>query len=189
MSPAPLADVFRSFLGSLESSRADYFVYGGIAVAVWGNPRETIGVDAVVCIADEEAPVLIQVLETAGFACSAKAKATFTIDGWLRFVYRGRHADVALGRTPFDRSALSRRQRVKLFGSEVWIVSAEDLILYKLVAYRYKDLGDAEAVLVRQRGRLDLDYLRRWATEIAVHTNKFEVPQKLEELLERTSIQ
>jgi hypothetical protein len=76
---------------------------------------------------------------------------------------------------------------VKLFGSEVWVVSAEDLILYKLVAYRYKDLGDAEAVLVRRRGQLDLDYLRTWANEIGVHTKKFEVPQKLQELIERAS--
>lgn len=74
---------------------------------------------------------------------------------------------------------------MRLFGLDVWAVSPEDLILYKLIAHRYEDLGDAQAVLTRSRNQLDLDYLRRWAEEIARRTGKFEVPAKLEELIER----
>ena len=57
---------------------------------------------------------------------------------------------------------------------------------YKLVAHRYKDLGDAESVLVRMGGQLDLAYLRDWADEIARGTGRFEVPGKLEDLIHRT---
>jgi hypothetical protein len=43
---------------------------------------------------------------------------------------------------------------VTLFKTEIWVASVEDLILYKLVAHRYKDLGDTDSVLVRMKGRL-----------------------------------
>ena len=185
MSTATFADLFRKFFGFLESSHVEYFAYGGVVVAVWGAPRETIDVDAVVCVPDEDVEGLLPALSAAGFGYPDGARSTFPIDGWLRASFAGRHADIALGRTPFDESALTRRRRVTLFGTSIWVASAEDLILYKLVAHRYKDLGDAETVLVRSRGRLDLAYLRRWADEIARGTGKFEVPGKLEALIER----
>ena len=54
MAAATFADLFRGFYGLLESLDIDYFAYGGVVVAVWGAPRETVDVDAVVCVADEE---------------------------------------------------------------------------------------------------------------------------------------
>lgn len=185
MSPATLAELFRRFFGAIEPLGIDYFAYGGVAVALWGDPRETVDVDSVVYVADERIPELLRALEKTGFRCTDEEKATFPIDGWLRLGLRGRHADLTLGRTPFDQAALERRRRVKLFDLDVWAVSPEDLILYKLVAHRYKDLGDAQAVVARSHDRLDLDYLRRWADEIARSTGKFEVPAKLEELIGR----
>lgn len=186
MSNATFADLFRGFFEVLEPSGIDYFAYGGVSVAVWGAPRETVDVEGVVCLADEDVSDLLDALQKAGFTCTERERTTLPIDGWLRMGFCGRHADLALGRTPFDESALKRRGRVKLFGTEVWVASAEDLILYKLIAHRYKDLGDAQTVLTRMRGKLDLEYLRRWAEEIARGTGKFEVPGLLEELIERT---
>lgn len=186
MAPAAFADLFRRFYGLLESLDVDYFAYGGVAVAVWGAPRETVDVDAVVCVSEDAVGVLWPALARAGFTYPGEARRTFPIDGWVRASFRNRHADIALGRTPFDESALSRRRRVELFETPMWVASAEDLIIYKLIAHRYKDLGDAQSIFVRMLDRLDLDYLRRWADEIARGTGKFEVPGKLEELIERT---
>ena len=185
MSDATFAELFRTFYGLLESREVEYFAYGGVVVAVWGSPRETVDVDAVACVADDDIGDLLRALTAAGFTYPDEGRDTFPIDGWLRATLRGRHAVITLGRTPFDESALTRRRRVKLFGTEVWVASAEDLILYKLVAHRFKDLGDAETVLVRQRGKLDLPYLHKWAEEIARGTERFEVPGKLEELIRR----
>jgi hypothetical protein len=182
---ATFADLFRGFYGLLESLEVEYFAYGGLVVAVWGAPRETVDVDAVVCVTDDDLESLLPALAKAGFTFPEDAHRTFPIDGWLRAGFHGRHADLTLGRTPFDESALTRRRRVKLFGTMIWVATAEDLILYKLVAHRYKDLGDVEMVMVRMTGKLDLAYLRKWADEIARATGKFEVPAKLEELLQR----
>jgi len=102
-------ELFRRFYGGFESLKIPYFAYGGVAVAVWGNPRETQDVDAVVAVADEAVPSLVKVLQSGGFSCESEAAKTFPIDGWLRLNLQGRHADISLGRTPFDRSAVARR--------------------------------------------------------------------------------
>jgi hypothetical protein len=125
--PATFAELFRGFFSAPEPLEIEYFAYGGVCVAVWGAPRETVDVDSVLCVADDRIPDLLRALEKAGFTCTDEEKATFPIDGWVRMNFRGRHADLALGRTPFDESALRRRRRVQLFGLDVWVASAEDL--------------------------------------------------------------
>ncbi len=43
--------------------------------------------------------------------------------------------------------------------------TAEDLIIHKAIADRPKDWMDIEGVIWRQRGKLDVPYLRRWLRE------------------------
>ncbi|NUN48807.1 MAG: hypothetical protein HUU15_08280 [Candidatus Brocadiae bacterium] len=178
-------ELHRRFFETLESAQVPYFAYGGVAVALWGNPRETQDVDAVVVTPDAECPRIVDALTASGFAAANRARDLFPIDGWTRLELGGRHADVALGRTPFDRIALDRRVRATIHAVPVWIASAEDLLLYKLIAFRYKDLADAESIVIRQGTGLDRPYLAQWANQIAAHTGRFEVPGKLAEILRK----
>lgn len=171
-------------LDVLDSISCPYFVYGALAVAAWANPRDTQDLELVVQVAEKRLPEILEAFRAAGFRLAPESSTTFAIDGWIRVYLRGRHADLAWGTTPFDISAFARRKTVRMFERDIPLASAEDLVLYKLVAFRYKDLADVESVLVRGRGKLDLGHMRTWAGEIARHTSKFEVPQKLEELLE-----
>lgn len=179
----PFPDMFHRFYSALEALGVEYFAYGGVAVGVWGDPRETQDVDAVVILGDDERRRTLDALGERGFEIRPAAARTFPIDGWLRAGFGGRFADLALGSTPFDQSAMRRRAAVEVFGLSIQVVSPEDLVLYKLIAYRRKDLADVEAVLTRQRRRLDLSYLRSWADEIAARTGKFEVPSALDSML------
>jgi hypothetical protein len=58
---------------------------------------------------------------------------------------------------------------------QVSLVTAEDLILFKLIASRPRDLIDVQDIFFTQ-GDLDEAYMRRWATELGV-------AEKLEEVL------
>jgi len=60
-------------------------------------------------------------------------------------------------------------------GQQVSLVTAEDLILFKLIASRPRDLIDAQDVLFTQ-GELDKAYMRRWSQELGI-------AKKLEEVL------
>jgi hypothetical protein len=60
------------------------------------------------------------------------------------------------------------------------------MILFKLSAYREKDIPDLRAIFLRHEKTLDRDYLRRWARWFTTRNERFrEMPARLELLLER----
>jgi hypothetical protein len=75
--------------------------------------------------------------------------------------------DVFLAETPFQRLLLDRRVRHKTDDWEAWFVTAEDLILLKLLANRPKDRVDIADILLIQ-GDLDKEYMRGWAKRLHV---------------------
>jgi hypothetical protein len=87
------------------------------------------------------------------------------VSGWARLPFGDRkspwHLDLTLGDSPFDRSALGRKKKVELFDRKVWVASPEDLLVYKLVSWRDRDVLDVHAILKRQKS-LDVAYLRKW---------------------------
>lgn len=183
MTRIPLQDLFARAIDAVETAGIPYVVYGGIALPAWGEPVPTQDLDLVIHVDEGTVPRLMTALRTAGFRVPDDAEIMFPIDTWTRATIGGRDVDLALGATEFDRVALSRAVPVELFGRTVPVVTAEDLILYKLVAHRRKDLAHVEGILLRQAEKLDVLYLRAWARGIAEATGRFEVPSILHTML------
>jgi hypothetical protein len=74
---------------------------------------------------------------------------------------------------------LRRAVLLNVLGSQIRITTGEDLILLKLIFHRIKDLQDVRGILWVQRGKLDLEYLRKWSAR----TNEPTVQQELEQLI------
>jgi hypothetical protein len=159
--------VFHAAIDAAESGPFTYLVYGGLAAALWGEPRYTEDVDLVLFLPEREAYKFLRASAKCGFAVDEElAIQQVQVNGWARLPLGSKesawHMDLTLGDTPFDQSALKRRREVLLFNRKVWIVSPEDLILYKLVSARDRDLSDVGAVGRHQKD-LDAAYLRQWA--------------------------
>lgn len=159
--------VFLAALKAADTGPFPYMIYGGLAAALWGEPRYTADVDLVLFISERDALKFLRAASRTGFAVDeGLALQQLQISGWARLPFGEPrspwHLDLTLGDSPFDRSALARRKAVTLFGRKAWVASPEDLIVYKLVSSRDQDLIDVRQIVRRQRN-LDVDYLRRWA--------------------------
>ncbi|MBW4700095.1 MAG: hypothetical protein KME03_19770 [Aphanocapsa lilacina HA4352-LM1] len=82
-----------------------------------------------------------------------------------------------LGEQPFARAAMERRQRVAVRENPpgyLWIYSAEDILLQKLLWYPLgeqissQQWRDVLGVLKIQAERLDLSYLYSWAASLSL---------------------
>ncbi|MBI2931502.1 MAG: nucleotidyl transferase AbiEii/AbiGii toxin family protein [Planctomycetes bacterium] len=158
--------VLLSTIDVAESGPFEYFLYGGMAVGIWGEPRYTEDVDLVLFLAEREVYKFFRAAGRHGFAVDEElAIQQIQVNGWARLPLATSkspwHLDIALGDSPFDRSALKRRRRIEIFGRAVWVASPEDLLIYKLVSGRKRDLLDAQIVR-RRRQALDAAYLRKW---------------------------
>ena len=66
---------------------------------------------------------------------------------------------------PFQEAASRRTHEVVLLGRHVPILSAEDLVVLKLLFNRHKDVVDVERMLQTSTEGLDTAYIRRWLIE------------------------
>lgn len=67
--------------------------------------------------------------------------------------------------TELERAGLARR-RVGVSAAEAWVFTPEDLIVYKLIAGRPRDLDDIADVVAARTGAgegLDWEHIERWA--------------------------
>jgi predicted nucleotidyltransferase len=69
--------------------------------------------------------------------------------------------DLIFSTSEFERQALTRSIGVTMEGSDVAIVSVEDLIIMKIVAGRGRDLDDARTI-VAKHPKLDVEHIRTW---------------------------
>jgi hypothetical protein len=165
----------------LQARGWTYCIVGGIAIARWGEPRTTSDVDLCLLtgLGDEQAfiaPLLEQ------FAARVEAAAEFAEHNRVLLIKasNGVGLDVALGWLPFEEQMLRRSSLYEIeAGIFVPTASAEDIVITKAFASRPQDWIDLEGILVRQRGRLEWDYVRR---ELSALAELKESPQIVEEL-------
>jgi predicted nucleotidyltransferase len=158
--------VLLASLDAVDSGQFEYLLYGGLAAGLWGEPRYTEDVDFVLFVPERHAYRFLRVAAKHGFAVDEDlAIQQIQVSGWARLPFGEAkspwHLDLTLGDSPFDKSALARRKQVELFDRKVWVAAPEDLLIYKLVSWRDRDIMDVHAIVKRQKS-MDLAYLKKW---------------------------
>ncbi len=163
----------------LDAHGVEYIVVGGLANAVWGEPRATIDIDIIVWVADD---ALAPFLEMLGTSLSLVAQDALAFARETRVVPAsspdGVRVDVILGMLPFEREAIQRAVTVDVGKYAVRFASAEDLVLMKIISDRERDLADAEAMIRRRAGKLDLGYLEPRIAELARLLDRPEITRR-----------
>lgn len=146
----------------LEDRGARYLVVGGLAVIAVGEPRTTADADAIIFMSPDEVGALIKHAAAAGFELREDVeRERLETTGTIRF-RRGRfQIDLITASLPFEEVAYQRAGFHELFGIRLPFPSPEDLILFKVLAGRDKDILDAIGVVRRHADRLDVEYLER----------------------------
>src|SRR5437016_6140097 len=130
---------------------------GGLALQRWGEPRETVDVDATLVTGLGREDHYIEILLRA-FAARVDDAAEFarTRRVLLLRAKSGVGLDIALGGLPYEETAVDRSSFF-VFPPDVSLrtCSAEDLIVLKAFAAREKDWVDIEGVIIRQTDAID----------------------------------
>lgn len=65
---------------------------------------------------------------------------------------------------PSEKDTLNNVVTVKLWGKKTYLPKIEDFIVAKLTFGSDQDMNDAKSILIRQRDKINYDYLRELAT-------------------------
>jgi hypothetical protein len=170
-----LTAVIHDLVGLFDRLCLPYAIMGGIAVRAHGLPRPTFDVDFVLAVPRERLGDLFTAIEDVGYTVPDHYRSGWvdSVGGMPLFKVRlflegrGIDADVFLMENDFQREAMSRRILDEVEGKPVRLITAEDLILFKLLAGRPRDLLDVKDIVFMQ-GQLDEAYMRRWAGPLGV---------------------
>lgn len=160
----------------LESLQVRYFITGGAAAILYGEPRTTRDLDLVVAIQPPQLDAAIAALEESDFYVAGIEDVRSGQRNVLQIVHQATiaRADLILARdTPFNRAQLQRRQAIPLEGGrQLYYASPEDVVLSKLQWQREsqseKQWRDILGILKVQSEAIDGDYLQDWATRLNV---------------------
>ncbi|MBI3324480.1 MAG: nucleotidyltransferase, partial [Candidatus Omnitrophica bacterium] len=144
----------------LDHHQVPYMVIGGLANIVWGIPRTTLDVDLTIWIAEDQMEPLITLLVQAFPARTGDPVAFAKETRVLPLVTRdGVQIDVIIGQLPFEQEAIQRAALQPIQGTAVRVCQPEDLVIYKLVSERLRDLEDVRGIIQQQAAKLDRRYL------------------------------
>ncbi|MEI6655302.1 MAG: hypothetical protein WCP45_11070 [Verrucomicrobiota bacterium] len=155
---------------ALEAESIPYMVVGALSSSVFGIPRATKDVDIVLQLLTRDP---LHRLETRlAEVVAFDPQVTFeTLTGSVRHILTAKTRPpfivelFELGSDPFVVERFSRRRAAwsAQLKRQVFLPTAEDVIVQKLRWGRPKDLDDARDVLaVQTPARLGMDYITRW---------------------------
>ena len=168
-------EVFRRITARLQQAGVPYMVTGSFASAFYGSPRSTQDIDIVIAATVEQLRIFIQILgheyyaelEAAIEACRQESLFNIIdgISGWkIDLIFRKSR--------PFSQEEFRRRQRVNFHGVELFVASAEDVIIAKLewakLGESQRQIQDVAAILHIRSSLLDQGYIEKWISQLGL---------------------
>ena len=181
-----LESALEALAGALNETRAPWMVIGGVAVIARGVKRMTTDLDVVVQGDAITLPVLMSRLAASkivGRIANAEAFARQNLVLLLRHQPSGVDLDVSLGWTEFEREAIEASSDAAFGTVRAPMAQPQDLVIFKVVAARPKDVEDATSLLVMHRS-IDLIEVRRRVAELAALAEDPSLVEALEAIVE-----
>jgi hypothetical protein len=153
----------------MDQAGAPWMIIGGIAIIARGVRRMTGDIDAVVQGDAVSLDTLVASLKRRQIVARIENAKTFAR---ANLVFLARHAptgvdlDISLAWTAFEIEAIAEREQTAYGQVRVPMARAEDLVIFKALAARPKDMEDASTLLALHR-KVDIARIRRRLSELA----------------------
>lgn len=167
----PFAYQLRQLAKFLKDAGVDYAVLGGIAVSVYSEPRMTQDIDLNIIMDIKDLSVFLKKSREYGFLpipldITRFVKETGVIP--MKFSKSGviGRFDFIIAQNPIEFAGIKRASFKKIYNVNVKLVTAEDLLLHKLLSERPRDREDVRGIIVRQGKKLNQEYVASWLKKI-----------------------
>lgn len=170
-------DFFEKLIEVLNKLNIPYMLSGSVAMSLYIVPRATRDFDFIVHLQQKDIDLFTANFEK-GYYCDLDAiKDALRTSGMFNIIDHasGFKADfVILKKSRFRQEEFNRRVRMNYFGKTIYVVTAEDLLISKLIwiqdlqsAIQMEDIKNLALI-----ENLNWNYLRFWVSELRLNTFK-----------------
>jgi hypothetical protein len=167
-------EVLKIVTQRLKEADINYMVSGSIAANYYTIPRMTRDIDVVIELKQDDIDKFIVLFEGDFYVDRRMVANEVSRQGMFNLIYN-RYVikiDFIIKKSSaYQNAAFSRRKQVLIEQSPIWFVSAEDLVISKLLwakdshsEMQLKDVGN----LVETVDDLDLKYIGNWVRELGL---------------------
>ncbi|MDP3183876.1 MAG: hypothetical protein Q8M58_01245 [Anaerolineales bacterium] len=168
----------------LDEHKIPYMVIGGLAVSIWGEARATHDADFKISIdipLAEFRKLVLDRFPERPTKIPAHKKSLHVLQIWAM---PNVATDLLISLLDYEKEAIQRAVSAEIMGTPTRVCTAEDFIIHKVIANRGKDWLDIPSILMRQRGKLDVVYIRDWLSQFAEALENPEILTRFDHLYE-----
>jgi len=168
-------DVLILVANTLVDIDVDYMISGSMAITFYAVPRMTRDIDIVIELESTGVGKLVTAFGKEFYIDEDSVRSAIASSSIFNMLHNETLIKVDLiirKNTEYRALEFQRRQTFKLGETQISVVSAEDLILSKLVWAKESQselqLGDVRLLVNTDHRKLDWEYLQAWAVELGV---------------------
>jgi hypothetical protein len=184
---SPVGDLLSDLAAALEEARIDWYLFGAQAAILYGAARLTADVDVTVRLSDNASnTTLTAAFERHRFRRRIADAQFIERTRVIPFVHTPTAVptDVVIAGPGIEDQFFERVVERTVEGAQIRVVSAEDLVVMKILAARPKDMEDVTAVLAATE-RFDVAYVRRMLGLLEQALAQSDLAPAFEQVLER----
>lgn len=161
-----LTDALRAVHEVLVSSQIPHALCGGLAANLFREEvRATSDVDVAIAVTSARTIALVKVLEKKGW----KVEPYWRKGEQLRLTRDDLpRVDCVIATTDYEESAIARAVTATIGDDAIPVLTAEDLIVFKLMAGRARDYEAVAAIINTMGKRLDIDFVKGWLDQFEI---------------------
>jgi hypothetical protein len=162
VSQKAVAELLHSLSAAMEETRLRWYLFGAQAAIIWGSARLSADVDVTAALDPALLDTYTAAMRRHGFDLLFDDPEFVLRMRVLPFRHAksGLPLDVVLAGPGLEEDFQARAVPVDIEGVLIPVITAEDLIITKILAGRAKDIEDIRSVVHEHRGSLDIDRIR-----------------------------
>ncbi len=159
----------------LEKAKIEYMLSGSIAMGIYTVGRNSLDVDIVVNLKEEDVLGFIALFSKRYFIQPKTVEKEVKRRGMFNIIDEttGFKVDFIVKKSSdFRDKEFSRRKKVKLFEKEIFIVAVEDLVLSKLIWIQVlqSEMQMRDISMLLRNIDIDKKYLTQWIKQLNLNT-------------------
>ena len=165
-------NVLKEVARRLDGAKVPYMISGSMAMNYYAQPRMTRDIDIVIVLKPNGIAEFVSLFKDDFYIDSDTVLAEVKRSGMFNLIHNEyviKIDFVILKDEEFDRAEFERRRRIEVDGVPMWMISPEDLILYKclwgrdsLSEMQIKDVRN----LLEMVDDLDMEYIESWISRL-----------------------